>query len=136
MSIFIDTPAFIAVLNADDAHHPKAQDLWNSLLASGEPLITSNYVLLETISVAQRRLGMGAVRAFYADGSPVLDVVWVTESVHEAAEVSLLVAGRRDLSLVDCTSFELMRRRGLTRAFTFDPHFADQGFECLPGSKE
>jgi predicted nucleic acid-binding protein len=43
------------------------------------------------------------------------------------------VAGQRDLSLVDFVSFELMRREGIRTAFTFDRHFAEQGFECVPG---
>jgi predicted nucleic acid-binding protein len=43
----------------------------------------------------------------------------------------LLVANRRDLSLVDCTSFEVMRRNGLEVVFTFDPHFHEQGFQVI-----
>jgi predicted nucleic acid-binding protein len=33
---------------------------------------------------------------------------------------------------VDCTSFEIMRQARLERAFTFDPHFAEQGFVVIP----
>jgi len=32
---------------------------------------------------------------------------------------------------VDCVSFELMRRLGLARAFCFDSHFDEQGFETI-----
>ena len=39
---------------------------------------------------------------------------------------------RRQLSLVDCASFDIMRRLGLRDVFAFDPHFAEQGFRCLP----
>ncbi len=42
-----------------------------------------------------------------------------------------VAAGRRQLSLVDCVSFEVMRRIGLNRAFCLDPHFEEQGFEVL-----
>jgi predicted nucleic acid-binding protein len=38
-------------------------------------------------------------------------------------------AHRRGLSLVDCTSFAIMRRQAITRAFHFDRHFQEQGFE-------
>ena len=31
-----------------------------------------------------------------------------------------------------CVSFEMMRLLGLDTAFTFDAHFADQGFRCIP----
>ena len=41
-------------------------------------------------------------------------------------------AGRRRLSLVDCTSFEIMRRHGITAALSLDADFAQQGFRLLP----
>jgi predicted nucleic acid-binding protein len=43
---------------------------------------------------------------------------------------TLLAAGRRKLSLVDCVSFELMRGCGCNHAFAFDAHFEEQGFDC------
>ena len=66
--------------------------------------------------------------------APILHPVWVDESVHASAVASLLAAGRRGLSLVDCTSFELMRRNGLDEALALDRDFVDQGFGVSPGS--
>jgi len=43
----------------------------------------------------------------------------------------LISANLRKLSLVDCTSFVLMRRLGVETAFAFDQHFVEQGFVCL-----
>jgi predicted nucleic acid-binding protein len=45
---------------------------------------------------------------------------------------ALLAANRRSLSLVDCTSFEIMRQAGLDTAFTFDSHFRELGFKMIP----
>lgn len=59
-------------------------------------------------------------------------VDWVEESVHREALAALLTANRRDLSLVDCVSFEIMRRRDLTRALTLDEDFSTQGFTAIP----
>jgi len=95
-------------------------------------LITSNYVLVESFALLQASLGMEAVRAFHDAVLPVLHVHWTTPEDHEVAMQALLVADRRRLSLVDCTSFQLMRRLGVPRAFAFDRHFAEQGFELLP----
>ena len=39
----------------------------------------------------------------------------------------------RDVSLVDWTSFEVMRRLGIEQAFAFNDDFAAQGFGVLPG---
>ncbi|MDZ7700528.1 MAG: hypothetical protein U5R49_27570 [Deltaproteobacteria bacterium] len=40
----------------------------------------------------------------------------------------LLAQNQKDLSLVDCMSFEIMEAREITEAFTFDRHFEEQGF--------
>lgn len=42
---------------------------------------------------------------------------------------AVLTADRRGLSITDCISFKVMRRRGIRAAFTFDRHFREQGFE-------
>jgi len=42
------------------------------------------------------------------------------------------VTNPRQLSLVDCASFEAMRRHFITNPLTLDSHFAKQGFEVLP----
>jgi uncharacterized protein len=47
---------------------------------------------------------------------------------------AMLAAGQRDVSLVDWTSFELMRRLGVNTAFAFDDDFAEQGFDLLPAA--
>lgn len=91
-----------------------------------------DYLLTETTAVAQRHLGFDAVTALYADILPVLHVEWIDPALHQAAAAVLMTIRQRHLSLVDCTSFELMRRLGLRQAFTFDRHFAEQGFACLP----
>src|SRR5437868_4750966 len=95
-------------------------------------LICSSYVMVETFALVQSRLGMDAVRVLAADVLPLLRVVWVDADLHSAALTALLTAGRRQLSLVDCASFETMRRLNVRRAFTFDDHFAEQGFEVVP----
>ena len=57
------------------------------------------------------------------------------EELHAAAVASLFTAAQRRLSLVDCTSFELMRRLGLTDVLALDADFASQGFNLLPGGQ-
>ena len=47
------------------------------LLASGQPLLTHNYVLIETVALLQRRLGMPSARAFLSDARN-FTVHWVT----------------------------------------------------------
>lgn len=133
MSVFVDTSAIYALLNRNDSVHARAAGEWAALLSRQDTLMTSNYVLLEASALLGRRLGLEAVRAMRATIEPLMGVIWVDGTVHEAAMDTLLSAGQRDLSLVDCVSFTLMRRWGIDTAFAFDAHFVQQGFRCLPG---
>lgn len=132
MSIFVDTSALIAFLNADQPRHAEVIDAWDRAIADEKALFTSNYVLVESFALVQRRLGLEALHALSGVLVPMLRVLWVDEELHAAAVASLFTAGRRKLSLVDCTSFELMRRRGLAEALALDDDFARQGFRRLP----
>lgn len=132
MSVFVDTSAFFAVLDAGDVNHGAARAAWDRLLDDRDDLLTTNYVLVETAALLQSRLGVEALREFAADVLPVVELHVVDEGEHCSAFHALLVAARRKLSLVDCASFECMRRVGLDRAFCFDPHFAEQGFAVVP----
>jgi len=131
MSIFVDTSAFLAVLDADDLHHAKAALLWQDLLNHTEDLVSTNYVLVETFALVQNRLGMEAVKCLDEDILPLVRIAWTTEADHRVAVSALLIAARRRLSLVDCMSFTIMRQLQLRRAFAFDRDFNTQGFETL-----
>lgn len=132
MTTFIDTSFFIALLNKDDHFHAMADKEWKSLLESDSALVCSNYVLLETFSLLQNRLGLEAVADFQRDVVPLLSLEWVEPAVHEAGLAAVLAVKRRHLSLVDCVSFEVMRRKGVKNVLVFDKHFHEQGFHCRP----
>ena len=129
---FIDTSALLAVLDGNDQHHSRARAIWEELVAGEAGLVCTSYVLVETFALLQSRLGIAAVRTFQDDVVPLLNIEWLEVQHHQRSVAALLVAGRRQLSLVDCASFDTMRTLGLTTAFTFDRHFAEQGFRCVP----
>lgn len=132
MKMIIDTVPFLAVLNANDRFHQPARDVWNDMVNSDSALFSSNYIILETNALLQHRFGIEALRLFEGELLPVVEIAWVDEAIHKLGMSALLAANRRDLSLVDCTSFELMRQKGIGRVFSFDRHFNDQGFEVIP----
>lgn len=132
MTIFIDTSAFLAIFAADDRYHEAAQATWRALISAEETLVCNSYILVETLTLLQRRLGMDAARAFQFNVLPSVNIHWIDEQIHERAITALLARDRRYLSLVDCTAFETMHLYGIVKAFTFDPHYTDHGFVKLP----
>lgn len=132
MRVFIDTSAFYAVLDRDDENHFAAAQSWRQLLQDDSPLLTSNYVLVETSALIQRRLGIPALRAFHEDIVPLMEVEWIDEVRHRASIEMALTAARKRLSLVDCSSFLVIREADVRWAFCFDRHFREQGFSVLP----
>ena len=133
MNLFVDTSALYAVLDRNDRRHTDARATWRELLETGSRLFTTNYVQVELAALAQTRIGMDAVGTLSSDLLPVITTIWVDESIHRSAAHAHLASSRRSLSLVDCVSFEAMRRFNLREVFCFDPHFSQQGFAVVPG---
>ena len=134
MSVFVDSSGLFAILDADGVEHQAAAEEWNRLLDEGTPLRTHSYVVIETAAVVQGRLGMAAAVTLHREVVPALSVRFVDRELHNQAATSLLAAGRRQVSLVDWTSFGMMRDENLGEAFAFDNHFAEQGFTLRPAS--
>jgi len=126
--IFVDTSAVYAILDRADENHSRAKATWLSVLGSGKPLFTSNYVVVECCALIQHRLGLRAVRSIQDDILPVMTVHWIEKPLHALAITALLAANRAKLSLVDCSSFAIMRQLELRTAFAFDRHFDQEGF--------
>jgi len=77
-------------------------------------------------------MGIETLKRFHASVRPMLRVEDVPLDVVDWAIKQAIVRGRRPLGVVDLTSFHTMHRLALTRAFAFDKHFAEEGFEVVP----
>jgi uncharacterized protein len=130
--IFVDTSALYALISTQDQDMKLAVKTWEEALKREDVLFTNNYVLVECFALVQSRLGLEFVRALQTNIVPFLQVDWITEQQHISSVNNVLTANRRQLSLVDCSSFETMRRLGIDKVFTFDEHSREQGFEVIP----
>jgi predicted nucleic acid-binding protein len=132
MTVFVDTSAFYAILDVDDDNHRQASDTLKHLREARAHLVTSNYVIAESCGLIQRRLGMKVAGAFRSHVLPIVKISWVDEYVHEDGFNYFLTCGRGGPSFVDSVSFAVMRNQGTDKAFAFDKHFSEQGFERIP----
>jgi len=133
VSTYVDTSAFLTILDADDRNHEAAKRTWADLVGRKESMITSSYVVVETASVLHRRHGLSAVRWFQSDMLPVVHVEWVDKPLHEIGMSAVLAGTRHGPSLVDCISFEIISRRAISSVFAYDRHFNDRGLGLVGG---
>ena len=131
MSVFLDTSAAYAFLVGTDAAHQDVARAFRDVLEGGRELVTTNYVVVETTALLQHRVGLEAVRAFHDRVLPLARLVFIEPALHRRAYLRLMRADRRGLSLVDCSSFEVMEAEGLRDALAVDADFEGEGFAIL-----
>jgi predicted nucleic acid-binding protein len=130
--IFVDTSAFYALLDRADRYHEPARAIWPSLLEDQIALLTTNYIVSETVTLLQYRIGFEAARVWYRDVLGVMEVHWVDETTHRQAYELWMNLGRQRFSLVDCASYITMHQHQVEKAFCFKASYAGQGFEVIP----
>src|SRR5262245_22747607 len=131
--IFLDTSAIYAWADTGDPNHSNAVRRLQAIVENGEELLTHNYVLVEAMVLLQSRLGLAAAVKLAKDAT-LFDIEWVDDALHASGVAALARSKRRHVSLVDHISFLVMKRRGVTTAFAFDPDFVGAGFRLLSDS--
>jgi uncharacterized protein len=128
----VDTSAYFALLDADDANHAQARTIRDRVIAEGWRLLTTSFVLAETHALLLNRLSQHIATRFLRDmdHSPTT-VVWVTPRDVQRAKAIIYQYDDKDFSLTDATSFAVMERVRIPSAFTFDRHFAQYGLTVL-----
>lgn len=124
--IFVDTSAWCAYFDKTDAEHTSASQLMNQLTL---PLITSNYIIDETLTLIQDRMGHHLAikigKQFFAE--QIVQLARITIDDETAAFKIFNRYADKNFSFTDCTSFALMERLKVKTAFAFDEHFAQFG---------
>lgn len=129
--LFVDTGAWFALVNRADPDHSAVADLLDAFRGR---LVTSSYVLDETITLCLARLGHDvAVAAGETLLDPdVVDLFRISASDERASWELFRSRPDETYSFTDCTSFVLMRRLAIPRAAAVDGHFRQEGFETVP----
>lgn len=132
--IFVDTGAFLARYLARDRYHGRALRAWERLRRIGWRACTSNFVLDETFTLLGRWASYEFAAARARELLPSSSLEVLRPELEEELEALDLFEKFADqgVSFTDCVSFALMGERGIGRAFGFDRHFVDAGFELWP----
>ena len=129
--LFVDTSGWFAYANRRDRHHAAVRRVIETF--DGR-LVTSTFVLDETVSLCRYRLGhIVAVKVGAVLFDPeTLDLVRMTAEDERAGWELFCNRPDQRYSFTDCTSFVLMRRLDLSTVLALDADFAVEGFEVLP----
>ena len=133
-SIFLDAGFAIAAGLKRDQRHNQVASMWPLLLQSGTLIVTTNFVLDEIVTFLNSKgLHSNAVRiGKILLESENVELIHVSEDILRQGWNYFVRHEDKRFSLTDCISFVVMQSRGLQQALTFDQHFAQAGFECLP----
>jgi predicted nucleic acid-binding protein len=130
-TVFLDTVGLVAVWNEDDQWHSLAMPVLAGLGRSKTRLVTTNLILIECANAAARR-------PFRKDVIELRNKLRANQMLVEPTDADIEQAWQAyargeagQAGIVDHVSFVVMRRLGLTQAFTNDVHFRAAGFETL-----
>lgn len=132
--LFVDTAGWMAMADAKDPSHMASQLARDRWLEVAGILVTTNYVIDETLTLIRMRLGMDSAAKWWemVAQSPRCQVEWITPDRAENATRWFFKWQDQSFSFTDCTSFAVMVELGLVKALTADRHFITAGFDILP----
>ena len=133
MRLFVDTSAWLALNNKNDQYHDEAVSKITKVRQQKIQLVTSEYVFNESVTIIRYRISHRAAVAFgdALISSNVASIEDITDEGRLKAWVLFKKYRDKDLSFTDCTSFALMVKLKLQKAFSFDNHFKQVGFELF-----
>ena len=132
-AVFVDSGAWIALALSRDPLHAKAREHWDLLQGAGAKLHTSVPVVIETFTFLDRNANRD-VALTWKDAVAKPGVTKILPCELRDLQQSWEYFRRTDLyklSVVDATSFVIMKRARIRLAYTFDHHFAVAGFRLV-----
>lgn len=121
--MLVDTGAWYAIADASDRYHEEASRFYTEQ-AGRTALVTSELIVAETWAILNAHLGRAAALTFWETLRETRTPILTLEPIDlEAAWHITQAFPDQDFSFVDCTTFALMERLGLTEVFAFDVHF-------------
>jgi len=131
--VFADSAFLYALVDKRDSTHKLALDQLRSLVAARRPLVCTDHVVAESLTLTKARAGsIAALRLLERiEASDLISIEWVGRERFESAKAFFRKHADHGYSFIDCTSFIVMRELGVNDALTTDGHFVEAGFNAL-----
>lgn len=134
--VFIDTGAWIALIEEKDQFHERASNFLKSLDPSVQR-ISSSFVIAETYTWLRYREGFSYAKRFLeiinsSKRNGTLKIILDHQDTLELAEQLLKDFPDQKFSYVDAVSMAIMKTEKIQKVFGFDHHFYLLDFEVVP----
>lgn len=130
--VFVDTSAYFALIDAQDANHSSAQAIADELSQEPVRLLTTNFIIAETHALFLSRMRRDIALSFLREiDNSSTTIVRATAKDEQHAREILQKYRDRDFSLCDAISFAVMGRLNISSVFSFDRHFVQYGFAMV-----
>lgn len=130
--VFVDSGAYLALLDSEDEHHDQASVILRNLARARYRSFTTNTVIIESHALLLSHMGIAQADQFLTGiEESTTTIIRVRAGDEERAKQIVHRHTDKDYSLTDAISFVVMERLGISLAFAFDRHFAQYGLTTL-----
>jgi predicted nucleic acid-binding protein len=135
-SLFVDTAGWACYIDRKDPFHKAVVEIYREARTSQRGIVTTNYVISEVLPLLMSRRDFprqqisALIRSIRT--SPHIEIVHIDPATDDEVWGMVETYSDKQWSWVDCSSFVIMRRFGMTDALTTDHHFTQAGFVRLP----
>ena len=132
-SVFVDTWGWLTLRDKSESRHVEVSDYYRRARLENRRIITSDYVLDETITLLFRRLPFSQARNSVelidqAIGQGYLTIEAITQHRFESAkQLRYQYDDKPLISFTDLTSMVVMSDLGIENILTADAHFSHVG---------
>jgi len=132
--IFIDSSAFYLIINKSERLHKIAKKTFNKIILDNDILVTSDYIIDETLTLVSRKWGKYYAIEFWDSikNSDILKVMKLSERQFYKTIDLFRKYKDHNFSFTDYSCFIIMNDLKINKVFTFDKHFLNFGIDCYP----
>jgi predicted nucleic acid-binding protein len=131
--VFFDTWGWVAIAHKNDSHNKEVTRFYNELILNKTRLVTSDYILAESITLLRARTELTGVTNFFDTiltaskvGGIIIEKI---DNVRwqKSWELSKKYKDKPHISFHDFSSFVVMKELGIKDALTADRRFEEIG---------
>lgn len=132
--LFVDTAGWLMLADRADPDHEAARSARDGRLRAGGILVSTDYVVDETLTLLRVRLGLDAAEEWWRRVESSDRILWerIDDLRAEKARAWFFRWRDKTFSFTDCTSFVVMRERRIRTALTSDRRFRQARLAILP----